>query len=428
MRTSRSSTLASLILVVVMALSGRAFSATVAVGTCTSLMNYSTIQGAVNAVPAGSTIRICPGNYHEQVVINQKLTLTGIANSFNDAVVILPPAGGLAASTVDVDTANPIAAQILVQNTSGVLISNLTVDGTGNKLTCGPDVQGILFQSASGTVNHVAVRNQMPNDVPNGCQVGKSIFVETATGLTSTVLVENSSVHNYNKNGITAHDAGTTLTVTGSYVQGSGVVPSGGAAQNGIEIAFGAAGKISLNTVIDNIYGDPTVADSTDILLYDAAENGAITVSSNTVGNSQIPIAVYTDTASLGDGVSVTGNKIFGTSTADAIDVCTNGNTVKTNAIINSAESGIHLDASCGSTGNNNVVSGNTILESACTGVLADTGTAGNTITSNIYYTVPFTVFSTTSRCTIPAGPMFAGSTGQMYLLASATHKFSPAR
>jgi hypothetical protein len=94
---------------------------------------------------------------------------------------------------------------------------------------------GILFQNASGTVNHVAVRNQVTGDTVNGCQAGKGIYVESSTG-TSTVTVENSSVHNYSKNGITGRYPGTTLTATGNYVQGSGVQPAGDA-QNGIEIA-----------------------------------------------------------------------------------------------------------------------------------------------------------------------------------------------
>ena len=38
---------------------------------------FKTIQSAVNAAPAGSTVVVCPGTYHEQVVIAQPLTLTG---------------------------------------------------------------------------------------------------------------------------------------------------------------------------------------------------------------------------------------------------------------------------------------------------------------------------------------------------------------
>lgn len=63
----------------------------VAVGTCTNLVHFATIQLAVNSVPAGSTIRICPGNYPEQVLINKRLTLIGIPNAdgSQDAAVIL---------------------------------------------------------------------------------------------------------------------------------------------------------------------------------------------------------------------------------------------------------------------------------------------------------------------------------------------------
>jgi hypothetical protein len=423
MHPTRTFTFSCLALVVLAALSGQAFASTVAVGTCPTA-TFPTIQLAINAVPAGSTIQICPGNYHEQVLITKKLTLVGIAGAAgDDAAVILPPTTGMVANTVSVDSGDPIAAQILV--TSGpASISNLTVDGTGNGITgCGPNLMGILFQSASGTVNHVAVRNQTLAAGLGGCQSGESIFVQTRAGFVSTVTVANSSVHNYNKNGITGNDHGTKLTVTGNYVQGSGVVPVPGAAQNGIQLGFGARGTIKGNTVIDNIYGDPIVAASTDILLFDTAENSLITVTGNIVGNSQIPIALFTlgdDGANLGDGVSVTGNKVFGTSTYDGIDVCTNGNIVTGNTIFNSAESGVHLDASCGiffggATGNNNNVTGNTILESECAGILADLGTSGNTTTPNTYFTVPFPV---ASSCPSPA----------VSTRAKTTSKFSPAR
>ena len=417
----RSLTFSCLALVAFVALSGQAFSATVTVGSCTSPVKFATIQQAVNASPARTVIKVCPGNYPEQVVIAKDLTLEGIVYETEDAVVILPPAGGLVANVTDVDSGDPVAAQLVVQNTGSVSISNLTVDGAGNGLSCGPDVRGILFQNSSGTVNHVAVRNQVPNGIPNGCQVGQSIWVETASGHPSTVTIEHSSVHNYNKNGITGNDASTNLTLTGNYVQGAGVVP-GSAAQNGIQVGFGATGTIKDNIAIDNIYGDPTVAASADVLLYDAAENSSITISRNIVGNSQLPIALYTDTVGVGDGVSVTGNRAFGASTYDGIDVCTDGNTVTGNTIVNSAESGVQLDASCGSTGQNNTVTGNVILESACAGILDDTnGAGGNTITDDTYFTVPFTLTSSTSKCTVAAGPA-------MLAKAKAMPKVSPAR
>jgi hypothetical protein len=269
---------------------------TVSVGTpnCTNLVNFAAIQLAVNAVPAGSTIKICPGNYPEQVVINKRLALLGIPNAggTQDAAVISPPAGGMVVNTTDQRGA--VAAQVLVQNTAGpVTISNLTVDGKGNQYN-NDDLRGILYQDASGTVKNVAVRNEVPNDVPTGIQSGQGIMVETTSSSSASLTVLNSSVHNYNKNGILARYTGAVLIATGNYVQGYG--PTDLIAQNGIELAFlGATGTIKNNTVIDNFY-TPNSSSSADILLYDAQENGSIVISGNTLGNSNFGISLFTST------------------------------------------------------------------------------------------------------------------------------------
>jgi hypothetical protein len=304
MHPSRSFTFSCLALVPLIALGGQAFAANyAAVGACTPpnavtpAHTYATIQLAVNGSAPGTIIQICPGTYPEQVVIAKKLTLQGVVDPTaptQDAAVILPPAAGMVANASDTFDSHPIAAQLFVHDTfaASIVINNLTVDGIGNQIGGCLDFMGILYQNASGTVNHVAVRNQVPGDVLGGCQSGESIYVQTAAGKTSKVLVENSSVHNYNKNGITGNDLGTTLNLTGNYVQGSGVVP-GLAAQNGIQLGFGATGKIVSQTVIDNVYQDPSTA-ATDILLYDTAENSGISINNNILGNSQIPIALFT--------------------------------------------------------------------------------------------------------------------------------------
>ena len=436
MHLSRGFVFPCLAVVMLAAFSGQAFSANfAAVGTCTPpnpvtpAHTYLTIQLAVTSSAPGTVIQICPGTYPEQVVIGKKLTLEGVGstptNPAQNAAVIVPPTTGMVANASDVDDSHPIAAQLLVQNTfsSVVSITNLTVDGFGNQISgCGPDLMGVLFQNSAGTLNHDAVRNQVPGDVLSGCQSGESIFVETGSGFASKVTVENSSVHNYNKNGITGNDANTKLILTGNYVQGSGVV-AGLAAQNGIQLAFGATGSIGTETVVDNVYQDPTTA-ATDILLFDAAENSAITVNTNTLGNSQIPIGIFTsDPGNTGDGVTVKSNHIFGTSTYDAIDVCTNGNTIMSNTIANSAESAIHFDGSCGA-GNSNTATANTILESECAGLLVDAGTTGNSSGTETYYTVPFPLTSSTASCPFVSGEVLAKAGAK----TKPSAKFSPKR
>jgi nitrous oxidase accessory protein NosD len=73
----------------------------------------------VNAAPSGSVIKVCPGGYPEQVVIDKPLTLEGFITAGTEGAFILPPAGGI------VQNDNPYSAQVLVQNTTGVTITNL---------------------------------------------------------------------------------------------------------------------------------------------------------------------------------------------------------------------------------------------------------------------------------------------------------------
>src|SRR5213075_3305060 len=64
------------------------------VGSCLQgLPHFSTIQAAVNAVPPGSTVFVCPGTYPEQVSIGQPLTLRGIAFNNQDRPTITVPEG-----------------------------------------------------------------------------------------------------------------------------------------------------------------------------------------------------------------------------------------------------------------------------------------------------------------------------------------------
>jgi len=386
------------------ALGQNLFGATVVVGSCRNLVQFSTIAAAITAVPSGSIIQICPGTYTEQLSINKSLTLTGVPSGTSDAIVILPPSGGLSGNATSLSSGNPIAAQVWILGPATVNMNNIIVDSVGNGQSgCGqPTLVGILYQNATGTLNHVVTRNQWvgasESDAgSNGCQTGLGIFAQSGGGGTSKLSVIASSVHDYQKNGITGNEVGTTLIVINSDVAGQGA--TNGAAENGVQIGFGAAGTVSGSLVIDDVWAPDTLSDPGDaaagILLFDAAA-GNTTVKGNTVGNTQFGIAAVTDTSGEGDGASITLNKVFGTRIFDAIDVCVNNSVVQTNTIMNSSESAIHLDASCGATGSGNTVTQNVIVD-ACTGVLQDSGVSGNTITPNTYNAI---VTTTGSSCT----------------------------
>jgi hypothetical protein len=429
---------------------------TVGVGNCeASITHFSTIQAAVNAAPAGSTIKVCPGSYPEQVLITKNLTMIGIQNGTADAAVILPPPGGIVANGTDI-SGNPVAAQILVNSPgSTVTIERLTVDGTGNNLAgcVNTALEGIYFENTSGTIANNVVRNQYQTDYTDygGCENGFAINVESTTSA-SSVTISGNSVRAYQKNGITASGAATgagspgpAVTIYGNYIVGfaatamnwQGVYQNhANAAENGIQVGYGATGKVEFNTVNDNIWGQDTSSDTGDaasgILIF-ASSN--ITVTSNEVGSAQFGIAVVTDGSGFctsdgnkiscgpADSTTITSNEVVGTQLFDGVEACSNHNTIASNTIYGSTQSGVHFDDSCtssalGTTSGNGNNAGKNIITEACAGILLGTGT-GNTYNPNSLFDVTNT---TLAGDVCPGG----GASADATTLSHVTRKLHP--
>src|SRR5579862_9454876 len=316
---------------------------TLYVGNCVKSSPYTTISAAIAAAPPGSTILVCPGVYPEQLTITEPLTIEGIQSANQDAAII---AGAAVPNANDFDSSSqpaPIIAQILVENTSNVNLNNLVTDGSANTLDgCAVDLIGVLFQNASGSINSMAVRNEALAPSLAGCQDGQGIYVETGnggpkpTGQQSIVVVNNTSVHDFDKNGITANDAGSYLYVGNSSILGYGAATFGVGAQNGIQIGFGASGQLYGNNLANfdwapDVYGDTGNA-AAGILIY-AAPN--VQVTNNVVTNSQFSIFLGSGPGGFeygpADHAVITGNTISGSHLYDGIDVCSNGNFVNFN-------------------------------------------------------------------------------------------------
>jgi hypothetical protein len=389
-------------------LSGQGFASTVTVGLCPGPgTHYTSIQLAVNAVSAGSTVKVCPGPYPEQVTINKNLTLIGIPSGTSDAAVVVVPGGGLVTNGVTDIFGFPTAAQIFVQN-AAVTISHISVDGANDGMTgCSIDPIGIYYQNASGTITDNAVRNVLLPPALQGCQDGLAINVESNTGAPA-VTISNNSVRNYDKNGITAsglgnNTGGPNVTVTGNTVIGLGATTV--TAQNGIQISYGATGTVASNHVADDIYINPPDCTlcygASGILIY---ASDSVTVSTNTVDSTQLGIVPASDpNYGTANGTIIKSNRVGGTQNYDGIDLCSDGNTAQANVIYGSAQSGIHVDGECSpSTGITNTVTGNTINE-ACAGILLGTGTP-NTTAPNTFLNVTNTKLAG-DTCTPLDGP-----------------------
>jgi hypothetical protein len=330
---------------------------------------FTKIQDAVNAAEPGSHIRVCPGTYPEQVSISKSLAIEG-----DNGAIVMP--SGVVQNTTSLFDGTPVAAVVLVRNTDDVTLTNLTVDAGNNGINgCAPILIGVFYRNASGLLRDLAVRNTLLSQNLSGCQSGLGIFVQSGSGGASHVVAENSSVHDYQKNGITGNEPGTELVVRSNVVMGIG--PTTGAAQNGVQIGFGATGEVTGNQVANHIYSPcaavTCTASATNILVVNSDD---VSVVGNSSGLSQGGIVIQ------GNRASVEQNEVFGTAIFDGIALVGDRNQAEGNDVTHSAEAGVFVQ------GNDNEIERNRINE-APIGVLKISGSLGNDISDNSFFNTP---------------------------------------
>ena len=213
-----------------------------------------TIQKGVNAAAASDTVQVAAGEYPEQVTITKAINLVGAGR----ANTTIDPAFADLADKFDVvgSGANDRRPIVFVNAPGDVNVSALTVDGNdgADPESCGTDFNGITYLETGGTVNSVTVTGIRASDL-SGCQIGIAIYNLNGNGdgtnddAAHSFTVSNSTVTDFQKNGITANDTGLTATIISNQVHNSGDPEP--IAQNGIQLGFGAAGSIIGNFVSD---------------------------------------------------------------------------------------------------------------------------------------------------------------------------------
>jgi parallel beta-helix repeat protein len=301
--------------------------------------HYSTIQAAVNAVPDASTVIVCPGTYPEQVTITKPLTLIGVIDNNQGAAVITVPQGGLA-QKVATATNGLVAAQVLVQNTNNVSISNLAIDGTGGGCptaggydhVVGIEISNVGDASIGGAaISRVSVRN-----LTGACQLGVGLHAENS-GLTvdsnkfryidGVAIIQNGGDGSITSNSVFTGSNGIVLhgvtSLPGVSVAGNVISTSGAA---GITLEAGTTHVnvqnnkigpyVGFGIFLDHSSGNTVVSNQVDdnwagVLLYFSGQNalwsnifqnlgyigiwdefssGGNTVNSNTVNDSPIGV------------------------------------------------------------------------------------------------------------------------------------------
>ena len=189
-------------------------------------------------------------------------------------------------------------------------IQDLTVSGpeAGFQVctNAGFTLVGILFADANGSVSDVVVEHiwQQPNlsGAPS-CQTGRGI-VARGDGTARTVTITNTTVRDYQKNGIEARGS-MTLNVSGS-TMGPPNSQVGLIAQNGLAYVNGASGTAANNPAIygsgDGAQPPPNgPADGTAVILYGATN---VTIDHNTLTGDGTDIGIAVVHGSTGIVIS----------------------------------------------------------------------------------------------------------------------------
>jgi parallel beta-helix repeat protein len=342
---------------------------TVVVGPSTcrpKYVHFSTIQSAISAVPAGSSVLVCPGTYPEQVVITQPVSLSGVTDGTGDAAVITVPPSGLVQNGT-LTGLGPVAVQLLVENTVLVTVANLTIDGSGAGCVSGANrVFGLEYYfvgtpvdgTSAGKIQNVVVRNELDT-----CTLTDGIEVDN-----SYITISNNEVHDIDITPIGSR--GGQVSITGNNIQN---------ALNGIVVSTSSAANIVTNNTISNL--GPSVGYTTSVGVWLDSSNA--TVTKNTVSNAGSGYGVYLPGSTLGTNVNA--NKLNDTYIALYVVGSTSNTLVQSNTVAHTTYGVADL-----SFGGGNTVTKNTVNESYY-GVYTG-GPTTDTITPNTFYNVVVTV------------------------------------
>jgi Right handed beta helix region len=228
--------------------------ATAGGGTSCAAPGYNTIQSAVNSATSGQQIIVCAGTYTEQLQITKSVEISGIGT----AVVKLPGTPANATTTCDKQMAAgnpgspPEQNQDAISICGGITVSltGITVDAAWASGTCYDAMYGIVV-AGGATLQFNKSQVTAAGAVPlNGCQGGVGILdgdSQASPAQVGHLVVTNSTVSGYQKNGIVVDGTGSTGTIYNSIVTGAGPTPL--IAQNGIVVGNGAGATITASDV-----------------------------------------------------------------------------------------------------------------------------------------------------------------------------------
>ena len=360
----------------------------VLIGTASAADIYvgsgGSIQGAIDGANSDDTIYVAAGTYTEQILIQKSINLIGVGE---ETTFIVAPSTRIGTVTQG-STWDYIVAAYPTTGTIDVRIEGFTIDADSQPMTSGTaGLIGVFFRDVSGT--------------------NAGLYSSTIQGFSGTAY-ESWGVRVYGNSDLTIDDNTLTdYTRDGIVVNGDDglavdpdVVVSNNdltgrtdtyAPLNGIQIAYGATGTISGNTVRDHTRSSAWAAVGIIVISSDG-----ITVSGNTVQNCHNGILLTNSDGSIVSGNTLTENIAFHIGLDDSDNNQVSGNTITGTATgIEDKAIGLSNGATGNIIGGSTTADGNTInlLTSAYTVheplqyviyIQGSVGSGSNTIQNNV--------------------------------------------
>ena len=189
---------------------------------------------------------------------------------------------------------------------------------------------------------------------------------------TGSATVKNNNIDDYQKNGVTVGNDGSSADIENNDIQGAG--PTATIAQNGVQVSSGATGQVKNNTISGNVYS-PQTATATGILLYADSPRGCGSGRCREQRLNANDTGVYAYQAASSSDVE--NNKVVN-STDDGVTVDTSDGLLVQNNQVQTNDQGVGVYATMSAT-----IMGNNADDNRSNGFYAGSDTSGNTFQSN---------------------------------------------
>ena len=265
---------------------------------------FASIQLAVNAAASGGTVNVAAGTQPAGFTVSGKSDLT-IAGAGAGSTTIQPST--LISSGITHKYTGNMQASVVVNNSTNVTISGMTITGNGSAPGAGGPDALVLWNGSTGTLQNDDITGDY---TINGDQTGQGIAVDGSSG-TVSLAVNDTNVSGFQKNGIDVIDGNgatsgatdtTTLNVSGGSITGAG--STGTIAQNGIVLWNRGIGSVSGSvngTTISGFHFTPLDIPggdyATGVLTY--GTNSSATVTQSTLTDSDLDVVNATSAGTL---------------------------------------------------------------------------------------------------------------------------------